>query len=47
MKRIYLEITNACNLDCPFCTNEKGNNYLSIEEIKKYLPQIKEYTDNI
>ena len=47
MKRIYLEITNACNLDCPFCTNKKGNNYMSIEDIKKYLPQIKEYTDNI
>lgn len=47
MKRIYLEITNACNLNCPFCTNEKGNNYLSLEDIKSYLPQIKEYTDNI
>lgn len=45
MKRVYLEITNSCNLDCPFCTNEKGNRFLSLEEIKSYLPQIKEYSD--
>ena len=47
MKRIYLEITNACNLNCPFCTNEKGNTFLGIDDIKNFLPQIKEYTDNI
>ncbi len=47
IKRIYLEITNACDLRCPFCTNRKGNRYLSIEEIRFYLPQIREITDYI
>lgn len=47
LKRVYLEITNSCNLNCPFCTNEKGNNFLSLEEIDVYVKQIKEYTDYI
>ena len=47
LKRVYLEITNSCNLNCPFCTNEKGNNFLSIQEIKKYIDQIKLYCDYI
>lgn len=47
MKRCYLEITNACNLDCKFCTNSKGNNYLSLKEIDDYTSQIKEYCDYI
>lgn len=47
LKRIYLEVTNSCNLDCPFCTNNKGNRFLTIEEIKNILPQIKKYSDNI
>ena len=41
LKRVYLEITNSCNLNCPFCTNEKGNNFLPIDEIKNYIDQIK------
>lgn len=41
MKRIYLEITNACNLNCPFCTNSKGNSFLSYEDIKSHLTEIK------
>lgn len=45
IKRIYLEITNACNLNCPFCTNEKGNSFMSLYEIKNYLKQIKEITN--
>ena len=47
LKRAYLEITNACNLNCPFCTNEKGNSFLSYEEIDLYTTQIKEFTDYI
>ena len=47
MKRIYLEITNACNLNCPFCTYEKGNSFLSIEDIDKTLIQIKKHCDYI
>ena len=47
LKRVYLEITNACNLNCPFCTNEKGNNYLSLSEIKEYSKQIKKHCDYV
>ena len=47
MKRVYLEITNRCNLDCPFCTYKKGNTYLSIDEIESYIKQIKHYCSYI
>ena len=47
MKRIYLEITNACNLACPFCTNKKGNSFMPIEKIDNYLEQIKEISKYI
>lgn len=43
LKRIYLEITNACNLNCPFCTNTKGNDYLNLNLIDSYTNQIKPY----
>ena len=41
MKRIYLEITDACNLNCPFCTYEKGHSFMSLEEIDTYTDQIR------
>ena len=41
IKRVYLEITNTCNLNCPFCTYEKGNNFLSFDLIENYIKQIK------
>ena len=47
MKRVYLEITNSCNLNCPFCTYEKGNSFLTMEEIDDCLKQIKPYCDYI
>lgn len=47
LKRVYLEITNSCNLDCPFCTNEKGHDFLDIKDIESYIKQIKEYCDYI
>lgn len=47
IKRIYLEITNACNLDCPFCHNNKGQSFMSLDTISNYLTQIKEITDYV
>ena len=47
LKRVYLEITNSCNLNCPFCTNEKGNDFLEIVDIKNYIDQIKTYCNYI
>ncbi len=47
MKRVYLEITNACNLSCPFCTYKKGNSFLTLEEIEDCLIQIRPFCDYI
>ena len=45
MKRVYLEITDACNLNCPFCTYPKGNVFLTYEQIEDYVGQIKPFCD--
>lgn len=47
LKRVYLEITNACNLNCHFCTNNKGNNFLTLSQIDNYTDQIKQVCDYI
>ena len=47
MKRVYLEICNACNLSCPFCTVEKGNDFMSMEEIDDYTDQIRAFCSYI
>ena len=47
MKRVYLEITNSCNLNCSFCTYEKGHNFLNVQEIDDCLNQIKAYCNYI
>lgn len=47
IKRVYLEITNSCNLDCPFCQNSKGSSFMNLDDIKNYLKQIKEVCDYV
>lgn len=45
-KKIYLEITNQCNLACPFCIqNRRKSKYLSLDEFKTILDKIEDYTD--
>ncbi len=45
-KRIYVEITNACNLSCDFCIkNSRKVKYISISEFKKLLSKVKPYTN--
>ncbi len=47
-KRIYVEITNACNLKCDFCPQTKRKlEFMSIEMFGKILEQIKGHTDNV
>lgn len=47
-KKIYVEITNNCNLSCDFCThNKRENKFISIDEFKTLLDRIKDYTDYI
>ena len=46
--RIYIEITNKCNLSCSFC--KKSTRFLkemSVSEFKETIYKVKEYTDNI
>ena len=47
-KKIYIEITNACNLNCSFCSpiNRKID-YMSPNNFKEVLSKIEGYTDYI
>ncbi len=44
-KKIYLEITNNCNLDCSFCIGNKRNKkFISVEEFMILLDRVKGFT---
>ena len=44
-KKIYIEITNTCNLACSFCIqNQRKPRSMSIEEFTHIINQIKPYT---
>lgn len=45
-KRVYLEITNRCNLSCDFCIkNDRCLRNLSFDELKIILEKLKDVTD--
>lgn len=47
-KKIYVEITNICNLDCSFCSKDtKVKKEMTIDEFKMVVSKIKEFTDYI
>ncbi len=47
-KRIYIEITNMCNLKCPFCSPMmRKKEQMSVENFEKILLQIKKYSPHI
>ena len=47
-KRIYIEITNNCNLNCSFCSEVlKPRRNMSLEEFEIVLNKIKGFTDYI
>lgn len=47
-KKIYVEITNRCNLHCSFCGKNKRNlRDMSKDEFKLVISKVKDYTDYI
>ena len=45
-KKIYIEITNNCNLKCDFCIkNTRSIEYISIDKFNNLLNKIDKYTD--
>lgn len=47
-KRVYIEITNICNLKCSFCLpHNRESRFMSIEEFKIILEKIRPFTDYI
>lgn len=47
-RKIYIEITNNCNLGCSFCSKvQKPRKFMSIEEFESILIKIKDYTKYI
>ncbi|MGL5001279.1 MAG: radical SAM/SPASM domain-containing protein [Cetobacterium sp.] len=47
-KKIYIEISNICNLKCSFCpTTKRKAQYMSIENFSHILKEIKGFTKHI
>lgn len=47
-KRIYIEITNICNLNCEFCApHTRENRYMKKAEFEQLLDKISAYTKHI
>ena len=47
-RKIYVEITNICNLKCSFCSPSKRvQRYMNLEEFEQICKKICEYTDLI
>ena len=47
-KKIYIEITNVCNLACDFCPQTKRTaEFMDYDTFAKILDQIKDHTDSI
>jgi len=47
-KKVYIEITNICNLSCNFCPKTgRDLGFMKEEELKKILESVRPYTDHI
>lgn len=46
--KVYIEITNICNLKCSFCPiDNRKKEYMDVEKFEYILSQVKDYTDLI
>lgn len=47
-KKIYVEITNSCNLKCSFCPEgRRAKEFITVEKFEHIISEIKEYTNLI
>lgn len=47
-KKIYIEITNNCNLNCDFCIkNHRANKFMTMDEFNYILEKIKGHTKHL
>lgn len=47
-KKIYIEITNVCNLSCSFCSiDSRVKESITLENLEKLLININDYTDYV
>ncbi|KAF0226065.1 MAG: radical SAM protein [Erysipelotrichaceae bacterium] len=47
-QRIYIEITNVCNLNCSFCLpTQRKSQFMSVSEFEHILTEIKDHTQHI
>ena len=45
-KKVYVEITNNCNLNCSFCPhNKREQKFITMDEFKKVLSKLKDHTE--
>ena len=45
-KKIYIEITNVCNMNCKFCLQDnRKKEFINIENFEKIINKIKDYTN--
>lgn len=48
LKRLYIEITNICNLNCSFCSPlKREKRYMSLNEIEHILKEFKDFNCHI
>lgn len=47
-KKVYIEITNVCNLRCDFCIqNRRKPAYMEMEDFRRIIDEIKDVTDHV
>ena len=47
-KKVYIEITNSCNLNCSFCNNnQRDKKFMTIEQFQHIINEIKYYTNYV
>ncbi len=47
-KRIYIEITNVCNLSCTFCQpTKREKRFMSVEEFSHIIHEVKPFTNYV